>query len=175
MDENQAPPTDGSDLAWITPAVAERFANEDCTGTPEVVTDPSTAIVACDLDGVVKYVLGPEGLDAATLVAVVAQPIVSSSGGSTGQWGVNLAFDAEGTDDFSDITGHLVGLELPRNQFAIVLDGRVLSAPAVQAAITDGRPQISGDFDQHRAEVLAARLLFAAAGVNVVSIELVEQ
>ena len=32
----------------------------------------------------------------------------------------------------------------PRNQFAIVLDGKVISAPTMNAAITDGKPQITG-------------------------------
>ena len=35
--------------------------------------------------------------------------------------------------------------------FAIVLDGRVISAPTIQAAIIDGRRQITGDFTQSEA------------------------
>jgi preprotein translocase subunit SecD len=53
-----------------------------------------------------------------------------------------------------------------QNQFAIVLDGRVISAPRTLAAITDGRPQISGDFTEESAQTLADQLKFGALPIG---------
>jgi preprotein translocase subunit SecD len=49
-----------------------------------------------------------------------------------------------------------------QNQFAIVLDGKVISAPRTLAVITDGKPQISGNFTQESSKVLADQLKFGA-------------
>jgi preprotein translocase subunit SecD len=53
-----------------------------------------------------------------------------------------------------------------QNQFAIVLDGKVISAPRTLAAITDGKPQISGSFTQDSATVLADQLKFGALPIG---------
>lgn len=52
------------------------------------------------------------------------------------------------------------------NQFAMVLDGEVLSAPRVLAVITDGKPQITGSFDRHSTEALANQLRLASRGLT---------
>ncbi|NUR40544.1 MAG: hypothetical protein HOV73_10705, partial [Streptomyces sp.] len=46
----------------------------------------------------------------------------------------------------------------PANQFAIVLDGTVLSAPSVAQAITGGEAEIYGSFTEASARELAADL-----------------
>ena len=46
----------------------------------------------------------------------------------------------------------------PLNQLAIVLNGAVVSAPAVQEPISGGVLQITGSFTQEEAEALAASL-----------------
>ena len=73
----------------------------------------------------------------------------------TGEWVVNFTFNSVGARRFADVT--------PRNvnhRFAIVLDGKVISAPVIREPITGGRGQISGSF--HRR--LGQRPGGAAAG-----------
>jgi SecD/SecF fusion protein len=59
----------------------------------------------------------------------------------TGQPVVMFRLDNAGAKRFAEITRAEVG-----NPFAIVLDGRVLSAPVIQEPITGGSGQISGNF-----------------------------
>ena len=62
-------------------------------------------------------------------------------------------------DDFADVTGRLSSVQPPLNQLAIVLNGAVVSAPAVNERITGGELQISGAFTQEEAEALASSLV----------------
>ena len=54
-------------------------------------------------------------------------------------WGVSLNFDGEGGRQFADLTRAHVG-----EQLAIMLDGKVVSAPNLNEAITGGSAQITG-------------------------------
>jgi preprotein translocase subunit SecD len=87
---------------------------------------------------------------------------------STGQWAVNIQFNGAGTDAFAAVTQRLFGYDqgTPQNQFAIVLDGAVISAPTTNAIISDGRPQISGSFTQDTAQALADQLKYGALPVS---------
>lgn len=71
------------------------------------------------------------------------------------EWVVNIELDAEASRKFEQLSRDLVDT---KQRFALVLDGEVLSAPTMQAVITNGRSQISGDLTQQDAEALAARL-----------------
>jgi len=64
---------------------------------------------------------------------------------------VNMSFTPEGARDFERITGELQG-----KQLAIVLDGKVMSAPNVNQQITGGNAEITGQFtlDEVRKVVL---------------------
>jgi protein-export SecD/SecF family membrane protein len=75
---------------------------------------------------------------------------------------VQLDFNGKGTDAFTKISEALVGTE---KQFGIVLDGQVISAPTMNGLITDGRPQIEGNFTQASAKSLATSLKFGALPV----------
>ncbi|RHW24406.1 SecD/SecF family protein translocase subunit [Nocardioides immobilis] len=66
---------------------------------------------------------------------------------------------AGGEDDFETISSQLVDTE---RQFAIVLDGTVLSDPTMEAVIYDGKSQITGDFTEEEASNLANSLKFGA-------------
>ncbi|HBP75720.1 MAG TPA: protein translocase subunit SecDF, partial [Alcanivorax sp.] len=57
----------------------------------------------------------------------------------TGQPVVNFQLDDEGARKFAEITTHHVG-----DPFAVVLDGKVITAPVIRSPITAGRGQISG-------------------------------
>src|SRR5690606_22952917 len=66
---------------------------------------------------------------------------------------VNFSFDSEGARRFGEITRQNVG-----QPFAIVLDGKVLSAPVIREPITGGSGQISGSFSVEDTVVLSALL-----------------
>jgi preprotein translocase subunit SecD len=66
---------------------------------------------------------------------------------------VNLQFDAKGAQQFAALTSANVG-----KQLAIVLDGKVLSAPTIVQPILGGQVQISGSFTLDRAQQLAIAL-----------------
>src|SRR5690606_16917131 len=84
----------------------------------------------------------------------------------TGQWGVNIVFNDKGAQEFGDVTTRLFSLQGAQNQFAIVLDGRVISAPTTNAVITNGKPQITGNFTQDTAKTLADQLKFGALPIG---------
>ena len=152
-------PSNGSDPAWITPALQARFLAYDCAAPQgEPASAPADQpLVTCSDDGTAKYLLGPVELD--------GQSISDASAGmnsQNGQWVVNIVFDPAGTETFTQISERLYGQSAPLNQFAFVLDGRVLSAPSMNAIITDGKPQISGSFTQDSARTLADQLKYGA-------------
>ncbi len=68
----------------------------------------------------------------------------------------------DGAKKFGDVTTRLLGLQPPQNQFAIVLDKQVVSAPTTQAAITNGQASITGSFTLDSARDLAQQLKFGA-------------
>ncbi|KAA2244299.1 protein translocase subunit SecD [Salinarimonas soli] len=71
----------------------------------------------------------------------------------TGQWIVNFALDSIGTRRFAEVSTKHQG-----EPFAIVLDGRVISAPVIREPIVGGRGQISGSFTVSDANDLAVLL-----------------
>jgi preprotein translocase subunit SecD len=74
-------------------------------------------------------------------------------------WAVDLKFDGDGTEEFTKISRTLFGTE---KQFAIVLDGQVISAPTMNGVITNGEAQITGDFTEAEATSLATGLKYGA-------------
>ena len=92
-----------------------------------------------------------------------ATPTVPSN---TVQWVVAIQLKGEGRRTFDKASGALyqqtqAGQEA-KSRFAIVLDGEVLSAPTMQAHITDGASQIQGDFTAVSARDLANQLKYGA-------------
>jgi preprotein translocase subunit SecD len=78
---------------------------------------------------------------------------------------VNLEFTGAGADKFAAVTGRLYPLyDLDvRNQFAIVLDGLVISAPRTESVISAGTARISGSFTTlEPADTLANQIKFGA-------------
>lgn len=81
--------------------------------------------------------------------------------------GVSLTLTGEGSHDFSRITGNNVGRRL-----AIVLDGKVHSAPTIIDKIPHGRASITGQFDFDEAKVLSIVL---RAGALPAPLEIMEE
>lgn len=158
-----AEPTDGSDLNWITEALQAEFLAYDCADpSNDPANEPKDQpVIACDATGTSKYLLGPVELDGSAITD-------ASNGMNTqnGQWVVNITFDAEGTKIFGEVSQRLYAFTqagtTPQNQFAFVLDGVVISAPSMNGVILDGKPQISGSFDQESSKTLADQLKYGA-------------
>lgn len=115
------------------------------------------ALFACDQTNTYKYLLGPaliKGEAVTRAIAAVPQSSVS--------WIVELEFNNQGGADFEKVTGHLATQTSPMNQFGIVLDAEVISAPSVSKPIPGGRAQIEGTFTQKTASELATVLSFGA-------------
>lgn len=164
-----ATPTNASDLAWITPEVQELFASFDCSSLDVVganVAPVDEPLVTCEQDSSIKYILGPVEVAGERIADARSGLIASSTGVTTNEWGVFIEFDGTGTQQFRTVTERLVTLSGVQNQFAIVLDGRVISAPRTISAITDGRPQISGSFTEETARILADQLKFGALPIG---------
>ncbi len=131
--------------------------------------NPNAQIVSCDKSGM-KYVLGP--------AIVSGKELTHESSGvlTTGEVVVNFALDGTGSKAFGDKTlamnaaywtsadgGYQTSV---LNQFAIVLDGKIVEAPTVQQAITNGQGQISGNFTSKSAADLANVLRYGQLPVS---------
>jgi len=79
---------------------------------------------------------------------------------------VSFKFDKVGARQFTRITQENIGKPL-----AIVMDGKVLSAPVIREAITEGSGQISGHFTVQEATTLSALLRAGALPVPLKVIE----
>ncbi|WP_460063523.1 protein translocase subunit SecD [Streptomyces sp. YKOK-I1] len=121
---------------------------------------PEDPTVACgEISGVwYKYVLGPSAVAGTEIDKASA---VFDTQGASG-WQVTMDFNSKGTKKFADITAQLAQNTQPLNEFAIVLDGDVVSSPYVQNAISGGNAQISGSFTQEEAQNLANMLSYGA-------------
>lgn len=158
--------TDPSSFDWITTEVTDEYSTLNCLDAVNLagrdLGDSNAGHVACGMDRPAKFILGPVEMAGDDLSNATSGPEMSQQGTLTGGFEVRLSFTSAGADKFADITGRISELEPPRNQFAILLDGAVLSAPRVQLAITGGEAQITGDFTQEEAQQLADQLKFGA-------------
>ncbi len=84
----------------------------------------------------------------------------------TNQPVVDFSFDSLGARQFAEITRENVG-----RPFAVVLDGKVLTAPVINEPILGGRGQISGNFTVEEATVLSALLRSGALPAPLTIIE----
>lgn len=161
-DKGAPTPTPSADPA--TAALQKKFTELDCTdkaarGKVGDGIKPSEQTVACGKNNAgqwEKYVLGPaelNGKDVDDAKATINQ--------QSGAWVVNMDFTSGGSKKFSQTTGKLSQQQPPMNQFAIVLDGEVASAPSVNQTLS-ANAEISGSFTQESAQDLANILSYGA-------------
>jgi preprotein translocase subunit SecD len=160
-------PTNGSDLAYVTPALQAQYDNFNCKSVN--AADANTApenkpLVTCDSTDTQKFILGPVELGGSSITDAESALGTTSTGASTGQWVVNITFNSAGGAKFESIGNRLIQLDSPRNQFAVVLDGKVITDPVVEGV--SSAPQISGNFTQASATTLAQQLKFGALPVS---------
>lgn len=189
-EEPEAKPADNSDLSWISEKVQYDFMAKDCTKIENrkggSADDPKKPLVTCQKDGSSKYILGPVDLEGTHIKTASSGMKPSQGGGTTGEWIVNISFDSVGTEKFGKTsqrlfafrnTGAQPGAEGqpqlpqqggsdPRNRFAIVLDGTVVSAPGIENPITNGQAMIEGGFTKTSSSVLANQLQFGSLPLN---------
>lgn len=84
-----------------------------------------------------------------------AQAVSFSDQMQNSQFGVDLTMTADGTKKFADAT---TSAYQNNESIAIYYDGKIISAPNVNAAITDGKAQITGGFSFEEAETLASTI-----------------
>jgi len=102
--------------------------------------------------------------------AALTGEAISDAGTAFDTWNqayVTMTFDARGARQFERITGENVGRKL-----AIVLDGKIYSAPVIQDRIGGGRAQITGNFSVEQAHDLA---LVLRAGALPAPVKVLEQ
>ncbi len=153
----------GDPLVWIDSpdqASVAAFQAYECPPAGEaalVEDDPDTPLVTCDEQGV-KYLLSTamiEGTQLDGAEAGIPQQQVD--------WVVSLDFDGSATETFTEISRALVDTG---KQFAIVLDGQVISAPTMDGLITNGQAQISGNFNEQTATSLATSLRYGSLPIS---------
>lgn len=163
-DKNKGAPTPTPPADPATAALQKKFTELDCTDKAQrgKVGDgvkPSEQTIACGKNNAgqwEKYVLGPaelNGKDVDDAKATINQ--------QSGAWVVNMEFTGGGSKKFSKTTGKLSQQQPPMNQFAIVLDGEVASAPSVNTTL-NSNAEISGSFTQESAQDLANILSYGA-------------
>ena len=151
--------------------VAKEYVALDCTkpGALDQVPDLKDAPMAtCGADGVTKYVLGPVEIDGSEIADATSGFQPGPNGQPTSIVEVALSFNQDGAKKFAEVTKRLYGLQSqpPLDQFAVVLDKSVITAPQARAVITDGRASITGSFTIDSAQQLAQQLKFGALPIS---------
>jgi preprotein translocase subunit SecD len=156
-------------IAGVDDATIKFYDALDCSQpfrSAGQVDDPNLPIVTCDTDLYGKYILGPVEVEGTDIADANAGTVTTSTGAATNTWAVNLEFTGAGSDKFAATTGRLFPLAAPQNQFAITLDGYVITAPTLQAVITGGQAQITGNFDKNSSKTLADQLKYGALPIS---------
>ncbi|WP_284977974.1 protein translocase subunit SecD [Arthrobacter sp. fls2-241-R2A-200] len=177
-----AAPANASDQNWVTPDIYKQFEALDCvnpSAEKAQASDPAKPLVTCeaatDKTPAVKYILGPVEVKGQDISSSSYDPVQGAQGSVTNSWGVTITFDAAATAKFKDVTTRLnqfyaasqaQGGNDPKSQFAIVLDDKVISAPRALAVISDGKPQITGNFTQASAKALSDQLRYGALPIS---------
>lgn len=171
-----AKPTDASDLNWVDAKTQAAYEKLSCRTTatstvsdfrkPGQVDDDTKPLVTCDREGYIKYILGPVELSGTDIADASAGTRTTSTGASLNDWAVQLKFNSAGSKKFADITKRLFPLTSPYNQFAVTLDGYVITAPSTNAVIAGGQAEITGNFTRTDAKALADSLKYGSLPIG---------
>ena len=147
-------------------AFVQRFQALDCaksTIAEGAVDDETQYLITCEKDNTYKYALAPALLSGTDVQSATAGLPTQGAGG----WQVDLTLTTDGAKKFADATKSLSAQKSPNNQFAIILDGIVMSAPQVNEPILGGSATISGSFTAEEAKALSQVLKFGALPVSL--------
>ncbi len=123
------------------------------TPSPEATPSSSSEATPAPENKVYHTVLTGAALDSARIVVRQDQ---------VGKFLIEFALKPEAKQIFADYTSTHIGQIL-----AIVLDGRVISTPVIQSAITEGSGVITGNFTEESANALAIQLRYGALPIPV--------
>lgn len=151
-------------LAWAKDPGQEWLAKYQAFTCPPkgqesapIADDPDQPLITCDENGL-KYLLSKAVIEGTSLSSASAGIPQNSTA-----WAVMLKLKGDARKTFADISRELFN---NGGQFAIVLDGKVLSAPGFDGVITDGNAQITGSFSETEATSLANSLKYGALPVR---------
>jgi len=180
-------PPQTESTAGVDPKVLALFSKLDCSKPvsdwqkqvgydPKAEDNPNSQIVSCSQDGTIKYLLDVAKVEGTSISGAAAGLPQNGTSVST-QWQINLTFDSTGAREFGALTtqmnsqyGNNGNPTSVRDQFAIVLDGVVISSPNIdQGPITGGNAQITGNFTQQSATDLANVLKYGALPLKFVT------
>jgi len=108
-------------------------------------SDPERQLLTCDQEHATLYLL-----DSAIIEGTEIESAKAEKDATTGQWTVQMLLDESGLKKWSAHTAANIG-----SQVAFVLNSEVVSAPTIQAEITNAATSITGGFDEDTATALA--------------------
>lgn len=133
-------------------------AINEISSTAQLTFRPGKEYETTDIDSNGEYVYKtPKGdtqtvlMDGSSVKSAEAQVYQDNNGEA--QYVVSLELTDDGAKTFADITSTYLNQTV-----SIWMDDIMLSAPTVQATITDGKAQISGDFTADEATALANKI-----------------
>jgi preprotein translocase subunit SecD len=160
------------DASLVSPAVQKLFNKLNCADakwkqqvgyTAQQFDNPKTQIVSCG-PGETKF-----ALDKSTVLGSMIHSASATLVPSSVYWQVNLNFDSAGSAAFGALTtqmydkyGNGGSPTSPLDDFAVVLDGNVVTYPSIDAIIPAGSADITGNFTQTQAGSLANVLSYGA-------------
>jgi len=134
--------------AFTCPPAGEAASVED---------DPDQPLITCNKDGA-KFLLSKAVIEGTQL----SNASYGTPGNGVG-WAVNLKFKGSARKTFADTTRALYN---NGGDFAIVLDGQVISYAGVTTPILDGNAEITGSFSEGEARSLANSLKYGALPIK---------
>lgn len=147
----------GSD--WLAKFAAYTCPKQGEVAAP-VVDNPDEPLITCGTgkNKNTKFLLSKSVIEGTSLKS-------ASAGIPQNQavWAVNLSLKGDARKVFADVSRTLFN---NNGQFAIVLDGKVISYAGFQGVITDGSAQITGGFNEKSATSLATSLKFGALPIK---------
>ena len=164
------------DASLVSTPVKAQFNKLNCADknwkqqvgyTSQQYNDPNIQTVSCGSEGGVLYKFV---LDKAKVLGKEITSASATQATSSVYWQTNLNFNSAGGAAFGTLTEQMNSKYAsggqptsPLDYLAVVLDGSVISFPAIdQGAITGGSAQITGNFSQDQATNLANVLNYGA-------------
>jgi preprotein translocase subunit SecD len=163
-------------LGVSEPVIAKQGKNRIRVELPDI-TDSQKAIEIIGKTAQLKF-LGPDGQVILTGDNVKnAEAVYQQTQSGYKEPVVTLELDSEGAKSFSKVTGDIMKIpdmpgHQPERSIAILLDESIISAPEVQAHITDGKAVINGMASLEDAANLATLIKAGALPVDMEAVEI---
>nr|BAL53450.1 preprotein translocase subunit SecD [uncultured Chloroflexota bacterium] len=151
----------GNDGAKVTPP-AEMTPSAASTATPIPPETPSATPVAAGTPSAPEPAAQAKVYHTVLTGAALEPARILVRQDQVGKFVIEFALKPDAKQLFADYTSTHIGQVL-----AIVLDGRVISTPVIQSAITDGAGVITGNFTEESANALAIQLRYGALPIPV--------